>query len=237
MRKLVYALRRQPHLTRAEFQRYWREVHAPLVFDRAGLLGIARYVQCHTSDGPTADAMHDRFRVRNGGSPEPFDGFAELWFRDVEQNEATRHASAELLADEANFIDLGASPATFTIEHVVVADERRLLIPTADHDGTLAWHIGLFDWPIVRQWPGGSLLAIDEATRLEILEGSEDFPTRPSLDGTALVVQVASVTMLHERARAAGATVSQPPMDQPWGHRNVVLRDPNGFTVVAFELL
>ena len=31
MIKLVFCLRRQPHLSREEFQRYWRECHAPLV--------------------------------------------------------------------------------------------------------------------------------------------------------------------------------------------------------------
>ncbi|MGH7820684.1 MAG: EthD domain-containing protein [Candidatus Binatia bacterium] len=31
MVKLVFCLRRLPHLSRAEFQRYWRETHGPLV--------------------------------------------------------------------------------------------------------------------------------------------------------------------------------------------------------------
>ena len=31
MIKVVFCLRRQPHLSRQEFQHYWRTVHAPLV--------------------------------------------------------------------------------------------------------------------------------------------------------------------------------------------------------------
>jgi predicted enzyme related to lactoylglutathione lyase len=232
--KLIYTLRRQPHLSREEFQRYWRDVHAPLVHDRASVLGIVRYVQSHTRTD--ADSVHDRYRARNGGSPAEFDGVAELWVQPPtgESGDAARQAAAELLDDERNFIDLARSPMTLTTEHVVVANERRLLVATDDHDATLAWHVGLFDWPLVRQWPGGSLLAVDEATRLEILEGSDQF--RPgSMDGTAFVVQVGDVESVHRRAVASGAVVVHPPTVQPWGHRNVVLRDPNGLTVVAFE--
>lgn len=242
MVKLVYALRRLPHLSREEFQRYWREVHAPLVAERAALLGIRQYVQCHTRSDAAADAAHLAFRERNGGAPEPFDGFAELWFdpaaadRAAGGTQAAAQAAAELLADERTFIDLPNSPATMTDEHHVVGAERRLLVPTADHDATLAWHVGLFGWAVVRQWAGGTLLAVDDHTRLEILEGNPDFPAIESLTGTAFVVEVDDVDALHEAAIGASALVVQPPQDTPWGHRNLILRDPNGLTVVAFKV-
>ena len=237
MRKLVYALRRLPDLSREEFQRYWREVHAPLVAERAAVLGIVRYVQCHTL--LDVDDAHEGFRLRNGGSPEPFDGFAELWFEDrrVGSADDAATAAAELLADERNFIDLPHSPATLTAEHHVIGAERRVLIPTADHDATVAWHRGLFGWEVVRDWPGGTLLAVDDHTRLEILENSADFPPQPSLVGTTFVVDVPDVADLHRRAVAAGATVQRPPTTTPWGHLMTMLRDPNGLTVVGFEVL
>src|SRR5919112_4185036 len=46
--KLVFCLRRRGDLSREEFQRYWRETHAPLVRERSPVLGIRRYVQVHT---------------------------------------------------------------------------------------------------------------------------------------------------------------------------------------------
>ncbi|HBQ49001.1 MAG TPA: EthD family reductase, partial [Hyphomonas atlantica] len=49
MIKLTFCLRRLPHLSREEFQVYWREKHAPLVAKHAEVLGILRYVQNHTS--------------------------------------------------------------------------------------------------------------------------------------------------------------------------------------------
>lgn len=234
--KLVYSLRRLPHLSREEFQRYWREVHAPLVAERASVLGITRYVQCHTL--VDADAAHDSFRARNGGSPEPFDGFAELWFRPAagDRPDAAATAAAELLADERNFIDLPNSPATLTEEHSIVGREVRMLVPTNDHDGTLAWFQAVFAWPVLRDWPGGSLLTIDGDTRLEILSGNDDFPPVESLAGTTLVIETDDVAAVHSRALAAGAEVKQPPQLKPWGHVNMILQDPNGLRVAVFEV-
>lgn len=237
MNKLIYCLRRRPDLTVEDFQTYWRTVHAPLVHERASVLGIVRYVQCHTRTDFTE--IHAAYQARNGGSPEPFDGVAELWWEPRSaRSEAAKQASEELLADERNFIDLPNSPMTMTAENVVVARERRFLIPTTDHDTTLAWHLDLFGWPIVRQWTEGSkgtLVAIDEGTRLEILEGESDFPAEP-ISGAAIVVEVADLSGVHRRAVGRGATITQEPELKPWGHRNMVLRDPNGLTVVAYEL-
>ena len=72
MVKLVFCLRRLPHLSLEEFQRYWLDTHAPLVCERAPLLGIRRYVQVHTLDTPRNDALQAR-----NGSEEPYDGVAE----------------------------------------------------------------------------------------------------------------------------------------------------------------
>src|SRR5439155_7455521 len=75
MVKLVFCARRLPHLSRAEFQRYWREVHGPLVRQHAAVLRIRGYVQVHTLDDPLQEVL----RAARGG-PEAFDGVAELWW-------------------------------------------------------------------------------------------------------------------------------------------------------------
>jgi uncharacterized protein (TIGR02118 family) len=122
MIKLVFALRRKPELSLEEFQAYWRNTHAPLVAERAEVLQIRRYVQVHTKD---LAGLHQAFQKRNGGAPEPFDGVAELWFDSLDvmggDNPAVRQAQAELLADEANFIDLPNSPMWMSEESEVVA--------------------------------------------------------------------------------------------------------------------
>ena len=122
MIKLVFALRRRPEMTVQQFQTYWRETHAPLVAARAEVLQIRRYVQVHTSE---LAGLHAAFQKRNGGAPEPFDGVAELWFDSLDalggDGPGVRQAQAELLADEANFIDLPNSPMWISVEHEVVS--------------------------------------------------------------------------------------------------------------------
>ena len=121
MYKLTFCLRRRPDLSREEFQDYWRNTHADLVAERVGPLRIRRYVQVHTEDLP---GLHQAMQRRNGGSPEPFDGIAEIWVDSVDDlasdDPALRVAGAELLADERHFIDLANSPMFVTREHVIV---------------------------------------------------------------------------------------------------------------------
>lgn len=121
MVKWTYCLRRRPDLSWEEFSRYWREVHAPLVAERAEVLGIRRYLQVRTVDRPE---LHQALQQRNGGAPRPFDGIAELWFDDIEafaaRSDEARRASQELLEDERNFIDLSSSPMWLGEEWPVV---------------------------------------------------------------------------------------------------------------------
>ncbi len=117
MVKLVFALRRLPHLSRQEFQRYWREQHAPLVEKHRTALGIRRYVQLHTLETP----VNERLRVSRD-APEAFDGVAELWF-DATSLPATPEAAAAALAlleDERRFIDHARSPLWFGEERPIL---------------------------------------------------------------------------------------------------------------------
>jgi uncharacterized protein (TIGR02118 family) len=117
---LIFRLRRLPHLTREDFQRYWRETHAPLVRRHAGALGIQRYVQAHTIDPPGSQGL-----AAARGAPDPYDGVAEVWL-DLEQllsterREAAVRAGQALLEDERRFIDLARSPIFVTEDNVVI---------------------------------------------------------------------------------------------------------------------
>ena len=119
--KLVFCLTRKEGLSRAEFQTYWRETHAPLVASVAETLNIRRYHQLHTVD----DAINDPIRASRGGPPS-YDGVAELWWDSLEtlaapgQTDEGRAAGAMLLEDERTFIDLSRSPLFFSEEHEVV---------------------------------------------------------------------------------------------------------------------
>jgi len=121
MIKLAFVLHRRSDLSRAEFQRYWRETHAPLVARHAEALRIRRYVQLHTADHTVNEALR-----ASRGAPEPCDGVAELWWDDFEAlaaalaTEAGRAAGQELLDDERRFIDHARSPLFVAEEHEIV---------------------------------------------------------------------------------------------------------------------
>ena len=59
---------KRPDLDRAEFDRYWAQVHGPLA---ATIPTIRRYVQAHLSPGT------------RGAGTAPYDGLAITWFDDV----------------------------------------------------------------------------------------------------------------------------------------------------------
>jgi uncharacterized protein (TIGR02118 family) len=95
---------KRPDLGRAEFDRYWAQVHGPLA---ATIPTIRRYVQAHLSPG-----------TREAGTA-PCDGLAITWFDDVAAMRAgaATEAYARTRADEANFL-AGELPFVITTERV-----------------------------------------------------------------------------------------------------------------------
>ena len=93
---------KRPDLDRAEFDRYWAQVHGPLA---ATIPTIRRYVQAHLSPG-----------TRESGTA-PYDGLAITWFDDVAAMRAgaATEAYAQTRADEANFL-AGELPFVITTE-------------------------------------------------------------------------------------------------------------------------
>jgi uncharacterized protein (TIGR02118 family) len=122
MIKLVFTLRRREDMTRAEFQRYWRERHASLVERHADALHIRRYVQVHARDTDLDESVAGA----RGSEPRFYDGVAELWWDSLEElvaafsSDAGQAAGRELLEDEQRFIDLPRSPLWLGEENVVI---------------------------------------------------------------------------------------------------------------------
>ncbi len=102
----------------------WRDTHAPLVIERAATLGIKRYIQVHTSDTPINAGLREGL-----GGPEAYDGTAELWFESDVSLMASLgrpewlEASAELVEDEHNFVDLKRAPLWLGDEVAIVEGE------------------------------------------------------------------------------------------------------------------
>ena len=80
-----------------------------------------RYIQVHTDYGPFLEKLR-AFR----GSPEPYDGVAEIWYESREALEtlgrdpAGRAASRLLYEDEQRFVDSVRSPIWFGEEYSII---------------------------------------------------------------------------------------------------------------------
>jgi uncharacterized protein (TIGR02118 family) len=124
MLKITFCLKRLPHRSAQDFQRYWYEVHAPLVRKHQQALRIVRYVQFHSDLG----ALTEKLRAFRH-SPEPYDGVAEIWYESREaleelgKDSRARAASRELLQDEKRFVDLSRSP-------IFAGEERAIVTPS-----------------------------------------------------------------------------------------------------------
>ncbi len=120
MIKFVMCLHRHPSLSRAEFQDYWKNKHAPLFQSFVEVHHAKRYVQDHTIDTPM-----NQFLRESRGMIEEFDGVAEVWFESEQAFvEAMSSPEGETLGailseDESKFIDHARSSAFLATEHEV----------------------------------------------------------------------------------------------------------------------
>lgn len=121
MFKLVFCARRQPHLTREQFQDYWLHHHGPLFMQYAETYHARRYVQNHTLETPLNEALRS---VRGMG--EDYDGVGELcWDSEADFLAVIRSPEGERLRqvfieDEGRFVDQARSTAFFVREDVLL---------------------------------------------------------------------------------------------------------------------
>lgn len=101
MVKVSVMLKRKPGMSTTEFQRYWKDVHGPLVLGVPEFLRhFRKYVQCHV----IAEAFAD-----TPGAASPYDGIAEVYADSLDE---VQRAFAEprylevIRPDEHTFLDL-----------------------------------------------------------------------------------------------------------------------------------
>lgn len=122
MLKIVICIKRRPEMTREEFHAYWKNIHAKVVREVSGPLGIRRNVHNRT----TTTILDERIRQGRNASPEDFDGVAESWFDSLEaliaaaSTDEGRRAAKRLADDEERFIDFSQSRIFFVDEEVVI---------------------------------------------------------------------------------------------------------------------
>jgi uncharacterized protein (TIGR02118 family) len=106
--KTIVVAYRKPGLTVEEFNKHWKEVHAPLAAKM--IPGLRRYVQNHFISVP--------------GKEYEGDGIVEMWYDSLEAQrksmEYLRSPAAKALAEDgASFADMRNAKEWIVEEHVI----------------------------------------------------------------------------------------------------------------------
>ena len=111
MIKGVFLVKRKPTFLRADFKRYWKEVHAPLALK---LPGLRRYVQSHAVD-----------EAYEWAEPR-WDGVAHLYFDDAQAAEKAM-TSDVYLNESGPDVDkfIGTASGFWVQEHHILPVEER----------------------------------------------------------------------------------------------------------------
>ena len=107
-----------------------------------------------------------------------------------------------------------------------------MIVPSARFAAAVDFYGERLGWPVTKEFPGGRIFAAGDEARVEVLDVAG-----AGRSTTTCAAQVGDVDELHERLVRAGVSVVQPPTDQPWGHRNMAVEDPDGTRLVFFHEL
>lgn len=113
----------------------------------------------------------------------------------------------------------------------------RFVFTARDFDTTVGFYRDTLGLEVVTSWDEhgrGIIFAAAGSGQVEVFEHVEAEPA--TFEGMKVAWEVDDVDADHARLVAAGVTVTDPPTDRPWGHRNVAIRDPNGLEIVLFTV-
>jgi uncharacterized glyoxalase superfamily protein PhnB len=107
-----------------------------------------------------------------------------------------------------------------------------------DLDRSAAWYVAVFDC-VRHDVPGGGWVFCNGGDVRFMLGLCPDVvPASDIGDHSYLAyLDVDDVDAVHERAVAAGAEVLKPPIDEPWGRREMALRSPDGHRYMVANAL
>jgi predicted enzyme related to lactoylglutathione lyase len=111
----------------------------------------------------------------------------------------------------------------------------RLLLRPSDLDRSLAFYRDTLGLAVYREFGEGTQRGVVFFLGGGFLEvsGRAEPLTAPNL---ALWLQVRDVDAAHDELVAKGASVDRPPVTEPWGLREMWVRDPDGLRLAIIEV-
>ena len=113
----------------------------------------------------------------------------------------------------------------------------RVLLHPVDFERSLRFYRETLGLPVYREWgvegePAHGVVFFLGGGYLELSGAS----TTPPDDKLELWLQVRDVDATHEDLAAAGVSITEAPVDKPWGLREMRALDPDGVHLVVIEV-
>ena len=109
--------------------------------------------------------------------------------------------------------------------------QSRVLFRPVDYPGSVAFYRDVLGLQIYREWATGTVFFLGGGL-LELSRSAGPVTE----DKISLWLQVRDVDAEFTRLEAAGVTVVEGPVDEPWGLREARLRDPDGLLLILVEI-
>jgi catechol 2,3-dioxygenase-like lactoylglutathione lyase family enzyme len=109
--------------------------------------------------------------------------------------------------------------------------QSRVLYRPVDYERSVVFYRDVLGLHIYREWATGTVFFLGGGL-LEISRSAGPVTD----DKLSLWLQVRDVDAEFARLEAAGVTVVEAPVDEPWGLREARLRDPDGLLLVVVEI-
>jgi catechol 2,3-dioxygenase-like lactoylglutathione lyase family enzyme len=109
--------------------------------------------------------------------------------------------------------------------------QSRVLYRPADYQRSVAFYREVVGLHVFREWATGTVFFLGGGL-LEISRSAGPVTD----DKFSLWLQVRDVDAEFARLQAAGVTVVEAPVDEPWGLREGRIRDPDGLMLVLVEI-
>jgi catechol 2,3-dioxygenase-like lactoylglutathione lyase family enzyme len=111
----------------------------------------------------------------------------------------------------------------------------RVLLRPANFERSFRFYTEILDLHVYREWGSGSTRGVVFFLGGGFLElsGTSD---APSSEKVSLWVQVRDVDAVGHELDEAGVAIVEPPIDKPWGLREMRVQDPDGVKLVIVEV-
>jgi catechol 2,3-dioxygenase-like lactoylglutathione lyase family enzyme len=115
--------------------------------------------------------------------------------------------------------------------------EFRFAYRTPDYQETFGFYAEDLGLEVIERWDRGP---DDQGALFRAASGIIEILSlprggKPAPPGGSVLIEVEDLDAWDARLRERGLAIEQPPTDEPWGHRDLALVDPNGLRVVLFS--